>query len=372
MPDLSDLIPFAAVGICAGLVLLWRGFGAYRTAGRIGGTSSSRIGSIAAGEVRISGPVEPAEVALVSALQSETCVYYRSQVTESRGTGTAGQEALDDERAVGFIVTDGAATIRVFPRGARWDVPWRLDEGDDWSGTPPTGLALRTGPAYTAARPDREAQIAALLTVRGASADFGSGAGAGVRLTGGWGLAGASSGIGGAQRKRHYREARIEPGDIVTVLGRAVPFGTLGDPSHADLAIGNHLDEHVEAEIAADIAEARAAGLLAPDAETAWGNAAIPGFGIGRPVHEPDIDPRADDPTLADTEEAEATERTFSIASETLVIVASSEVPLLIAAGTPGLASERHQGRFLVGLLGAALAIGSAVVLGLGLTATLP
>ena len=368
MPALSELIPFAAAGLVAGLVLLWQGFGALRTAGRIEGTASSRLASIAAGEVRVSGTVEPAEVALVSALQSQRCVYYHSRISQDRGSRGGGHQALDEERAVGFTVSDGANAIRVFPRGASWDVPWRFAERDDWTASRPPGLNLRTGSAYTAAREDREAQIAALLTVR--AADEGP-TGGGV-FGGAWGLASAAVGLGGTNHQRHYREARIEPGDTVTVLGRAVPFGTLDDPTHADLAVADHIDAFVEEDIAADIAEARAAGTLAPDAANAWGNAAIPGFGIGRPVSAPRLHEEADWPIIADAAEAAETERRFEISPETFVIVASTEVPLLIAAGVPGAAGERHQDRFLVGLLGAALAIVSAVVLALGLAATLP
>ena len=60
----------AAAGILAGLVILWRGFGGYRTASRISDVSTSRIVSLAAGEVRLSGVVEPAEMLLTSTLQS--------------------------------------------------------------------------------------------------------------------------------------------------------------------------------------------------------------------------------------------------------------------------------------------------------------
>jgi hypothetical protein len=42
----------AAAGILAGLVILWRGFGGYRTASRISDVSTSRIVSLAAGEIR--------------------------------------------------------------------------------------------------------------------------------------------------------------------------------------------------------------------------------------------------------------------------------------------------------------------------------
>ena len=367
MPALADLIPFAIAGIGAGLWLLWRGFGAYRTAGRIEGTSTSRIASIAAGEIRITGTVEPAEVALVSALQSRRCVYYRSRISETRGPG-GGSEAFDEERAVGFVVNDGTGAIRVFPRGATFDVPERFDESETWTGTPPSGLELRSGPAYTAARPDREARIAALLTVRDPTAGGGSPARDGSVF----GLDNLVAGLDGGRRARRYREALIETGDVVTILGRAVPFGTIDDPAHADLAVTDRLHPMVDAEIAATIAAARADGTLAPDAATAWGNAAIPGFGIGRPATAPVLDPDADRPALAGDAAAAEAERTFTISPEALVVVASTEVPLLVSAGPPGVATARHEDRFLVGLLGATLAIASAIVLALGVAATLP
>ena len=120
-------------------------------------------------------------------------------------------------------------------------------------------------------------------------------------------------------------------------------------------------------EIAADLAEARADGTLVDDPAAAWGNAAIPGFGIGRPVVAPVIDPAANTLPLADAEAAARAERTFRIAPETLILAASDEVPLLIAHGVPGVVVGRGQGRFLVGLLGAILAIASAMVVALSL-----
>jgi hypothetical protein len=43
-------------------------------------------------------------------------------------------------------------------------------------------------------------------------------------------------------------------------------------------------------------------------------------------------------------------------------------VPLLIAHGSPGVAVDRHQDLFFLGLLGAVLAIGSAIGLALVVT----
>ena len=51
-----------------------------------------------------------------------------------------------------------------------------------------------------------------------------------------------------------------------------------------------------------------------------------------------------------------------TIAPEALVLAASDEVPLLIAYGIPGAVVERGQTQFMVGLLGAILAIASAMV----------
>ncbi len=65
---------------------------------------------------------------------------------------------------------------------------------------------------------------------------------------------------------------------------------------------------------------------------------------------------------LGTSDDAARIERTFTIAPETLVVAATSDGPLLIAYGSPSAAASRQQGQFLVGLLGAVLAIGSAML----------
>ena len=88
----------------AGLELFRRGLGGYRTADRIADTSTSTISSIAVGEVRIAGTIEPAEVLLVSALQSVRCVYFRSTIDEGREDEWDGD--VVEELSVGFRVRD--------------------------------------------------------------------------------------------------------------------------------------------------------------------------------------------------------------------------------------------------------------------------
>jgi hypothetical protein len=116
-------------------------------------------------------------------------------------------------------------------------------------------------------------------------------------------------------------------------------------------------------EIAADVAAARAAGTLLTDPADAWGNAAIPGFGIGQPVRTPVLDEAATEPPLADAEDAERFEQTFEIAPDALVLATSESIPLVIASGPPATAARRQERLFLIGLLGAVLAIGSAMAM---------
>src|SRR4029078_33588 len=155
----------AAVVGGAGLWLLVRGVGGSRTAARIGDTGTSTIASLAAGEVRVSGVIEAAEVTLVSPLQSRPCVYYRSSVS-GEDDDRDPLSGFHEERAVGFRVRDASGDLRVFPREARWDAPVAFDERTDTLGDEPSGLDLRDGSAFAPAEVDRAAAIAALLTVQ--------------------------------------------------------------------------------------------------------------------------------------------------------------------------------------------------------------
>lgn len=358
--DLTPLTVGSALGIAFGLGLLAKGMAGQRRAARIGDTASSTISAIAVGEVRVSGVVEPAELTLTSPLQSRTCVYYRSRVKESKGDSE--RTLLDEERAVGFRVRDASGTVRVFPHGAHFLVPDTFKEGTGLMGDEPPGLHLRYGSAFQVGLLDRGIQIADLLTVHrpgdpAIPTTEGSTGGPYLSL------------LGGGQRD--YEEARIEPGDIVTVVGMAVPFDQLSDPSGADSATGDRLDADggiADPEVAADLADARAAGLLETDPEEAWGNAAIPGFGIGRPTRAPELDPAADTLPIATEAEAERAERVFEIAPDELIVAEAPDVGLLVALGPPDAAAAREDVRFLVGLLGAIVAIASAVMLATALS----
>lgn len=343
LPAVWWVIGLSAAGVVVGLGALANGMTAYRATLRVGDTGTSTISSLAAGEVRVHGVVEPAELTLVSLLTSTPCVYYRASI-DSEGEGSPVEDGgFQEERSVGFRVRDATGSIRVFPRGAHVDAPVRLDEGTGAMGDEPPGLAVRAGPSTMATDPDREAAVAALLRVHDpATSD-------------------RPAALRSSERRRQYREARLEPGDAVTVVGRALPFADLSDPVAAD--IGTEADLRPDdPEVAADLAAAREAGILTLDPAAAWGNAAIAGFGIGRPVSSPVIDAGANTLPIASAAERERIERTFEIAPEDLVLASSAEVPLLIAHGSPGAVMERSRTSITLGLLGAVLAIASAMV----------
>ena len=369
------VIAAAGAGIAGGLFLLARGMVAYRAGEAVRGTGTSRIESLAAGEVRLVGTIAPGPVALVSPLQSVPCVYYHARIVEDRGRERIA--TLDEERAVGFLVDDGTGRLRVFPRGARWDAPTCFDEQGDWTGSDPPGLNRNRGAGVTTATLDRDAAIEALLTVHapGGGVEEPRGildGGALVALAGGTGDGplDVGRGVGGAGlgTPQHYQERRLAPGDVVTIVGSALPFGDIEDPATADRDDpGIALDDP---EVARNLAEAREAGILASTPEEAWGNAAIPGFGVGRPTRAPDLDPEARPMPLAPAGAEAAATAVFDIAPGALVMAVTPGRPLLIRFGSPGEAVARDQGALTLGLAGVVIAIVAALVLALAVQGT--
>ena len=346
------LVALAAGGLIAGLVLLARGIPAYRSATHIGDTSPSRISSLAVGEALVTGTVEPAELTLVSALQSAPCVFYRSRIGTDDDDVVS--SSLDEERAVGFRIRDETGDLRVFPRGARFDVPDRFSDRDGAMGDRPPGLDLRTGSPFGPGPADREGQIAALLTVQGSG---GAALGYGERSMS---LSMPSLRIGGGRRS--YREARIEPGDVVTVIGRVLPFDQLPDPAVGRRRRGATRSSRTPRSPPTsprpgprELSRPTRPRRGATRRSRASGSAGRRGSRSSTPD--------ATQPPLAAAAEAELAERTFAIAPDALVLAAAPDAPLVIALGAPAAAESRHRQAFLVGLLGAVLAIASAMAL---------
>jgi hypothetical protein len=362
MDESPVMMAFALGGIVLGVALFIRGLRAYRQDRLISSVATSSLDGLAAGEVRVSGVVEVADHALVSPLQSRPCVWYRARIETTGDDSTVLQE---EERAVHFRLRDGGESIRVVPAGARWEIEPSFDATTSPLGDEPIGLQRRAGAASFATEPlasipddpaamsdsERQAAIDALLTVRQPEAPpepFGQ---ASFLLT------------GTLRTGRRYRETRLEPGEAVTIVGQALPWSDVRDRLEAI-----SMNHNVDHDIADDIAQARVGGSLAASADEAWGNAAIPGFGIGRPTKTPVLDAEARLPEVADPDAHRAALERYEIPNDDLVLARGSTGTFAVYKGSPVMATQHHDPAFALGLLGIALAASSALALGVMLS----
>ena len=351
----------AIVGLIGGMVLFARGLVAYRRDRLISAVATSSLDGLAAGEVRVSGLVQAIDQLLTSPLQSRPCVWYRARV---ESTGDDRRVFLDEERAVHFRISDGRGRIRVVPGGARWEIGSAFDESTSLTGDEPPGLDRRRVAGYGMVMPDdpatmteeqRRAAVDALLTV-GPPAPLDAADGAGtIHLVG-------TLETGGGHR---YREARLEVGETVTVIGQALPWA---DVRQLLEAMGGSNQERA---IADDIADAREAGELAASPEEAWGNAAIPGFGIGQPTRPPELDPDAQPPPAVGPMDHEMAVERYETPADELVLARAPGGALAIYRGTPQAAAQQHDLAFLLGLVGAVMAVCCTLALGVMLAGTL-
>jgi hypothetical protein len=367
---IPQLIGLAVCGIAFGLVALARGLLAYQRALDVATIATAPVTGLAAGEASVTGTVEYGPNHLRSPLQGVPCVHYHARIERHEGDST--RTVYASARSVSFRVRDESGSILVFPAGARWSVAERVRESA-WGGGTPASVMMHADEPVVATARTRDEQIAELLTVH-----------APVRLerddspltSAAGSILGGSLGGG----RTEYREDRLEAGEVVTVTGTAVPFADVDE-----LAVGSDpdLDEPLaDPEIAADIASARAAGMLAPSAAAAWGNAMIPGFGIGRPIRPPELDPgvpRAGLPVDSVDDGGpgfsggsrgglESVGAPYGLAAGDLVLASIPGVPLRIMAGAPEQVESRERATFWQGLGGAVVAVASIGLLVLALT----
>lgn len=367
MDKLSPPVLFLVLaGFVGGIVLFLRGLVAYRRDRLISSIATSSLEAIAAGEVRVSGVVEAIHSTLISPLQSKPCVWYRARVEESGGDDR--RVLLAEERATQFRIKDERGAIRVLPQGARWEIVPDFDESTSLTGAEPPGLHRRAGARYAPVVPDdpaqlteleRQAAIQALLTAKRPE----SGA------TAGWDRSGGDLGSAislGTSRGRRYREARLEPGDVVTIIGQALPWSDVREELQAWGSNSN-----VERAITEDLAAARAAGLLASSPDEAWGNAAIPGFGIGKPTQRPELAPEAQVPEVESAEAHEEALERHEIPPEELVVARGPGGSLAVYKGTPQVATQHHDFAFFLGIVGAVMTVACALALGAILSGSL-
>ena len=318
---LSDpwLTALAGVGVVAGLVLLARGLGRLSVArpGRRHLDLDDRV----AGRRR--GPGQ-----------------------RHRRTGRADPRLAAPERALRLLPLDGrqrtaTADARSGLHGGALDrVPRPRRDGQP-ARLPARGAVRRAGPlrgrdrhARATSRPGSTSAAA----VRRGPAEIDRGGGGGRAADASTTRATRTARPGSATAAAGGRTARRGSSRAIRSRSSAGHSPSPTSPTRPAPTSATAPDAAVDdPEVAADLAEARADGHLADDPAAAWGNAAIPGFGIGRPVvdagHRPGREPAA--ARRRRTRRPVPSERS-RIAPETLVLAASDEVPLLIAHGVPG------------------------------------
>ena len=155
----------------------------------------------------------------------------------------------------------------------------------------------------------------------------------------------------------------------------AKPAGTkIKNREYADTlkAMGKRgADAFYYGSIAEDIATARELGTLAASPEEAWGNAAIPGFGIGAPTAQPELDERARQPETVSEEAHEDALAQYDIPNEELILSRGQKGEMAVYLGAPQAAVMHHDFAFALGVLGAFMAVFCALGLGAILTGTL-
>ncbi|MEX1294883.1 MAG: hypothetical protein AB1Z67_01800 [Candidatus Limnocylindrales bacterium] len=362
-PDSGPILLFALAGLVGGVFLFARGLIAYRRDRLISSVATSSLDGIAAGEVRVSGVVEALNGTLISPLQSVPCVWYRAKVET---TGDNSRVLMSEEQSREFRIRDENGAIRVVPRGARWEIGAVFDERTSWTGAEPPGLNRRSGARYLLAEREvdhmseleREAAAQALLTVKRPVA---------ATPADDWDQGGGSFFAAKQTEGRRYREARLEPGQTVTIVGQAWPWGEV-----QEVVLAWNPSDNVERDIAGDIAWARELGVLAASPEEAWGNAAIPGFGIGAPTARPELHPEAREPEVPeDPSVHEDALAKYDIPDEELVLSRGLRGGMAVYLGSPEAATQHHDAAFLLGVIGAVMAALSAFGLGALLTGTL-
>ena len=288
-----------SLALVVGLMAFVRGLLEYRRGVRVSSIRTSVVAGLAAGEVRLTGTIEPLVAALVSPLQGKPAVWYQASIVED---GRDSRTVMHEERAVEFGLRDETGVVRVVPRGASWVVPAAFSESTRRGADEPAGLQRRVDTAADATS---------------VAVDPSSASSAGTAIDSTSALGETSGSLASKLRamldgKREYQEARLEPGQMVTVVGFAMPPGELS------------VEGGVVA--AADAVE-----------------------GVERVYSADTVDAAAVDDGAAPPEQ--------------LVISSGPQGGLVVYAGDPSQARGRHDQNFMLGLGGAIMAGSAAVVL---------
>ena len=121
----ARLLIYSFIGLVAGIVAFFHGFGSMRLKRMIEDTPTSKIRGIAMGLVEVYGQALPTEKPLKSPLSGADCVYYKYLVEELRSSGKSTYWATikSGQDNAPFYVKDDTGQVLVDPQGADIDIP---------------------------------------------------------------------------------------------------------------------------------------------------------------------------------------------------------------------------------------------------------
>ncbi len=128
MSDDGNLFVYSIIGFFGGLYIFYMGFKNLRKKQLIENTPTSKVRSIAMGQVEVIGAALPFENPIKSPFTNTPCVYYRWAVEEYRRSKNSSYWA---EIAKGasknrFYLQDDTGKVLIDPEGAEVDIPHDL------------------------------------------------------------------------------------------------------------------------------------------------------------------------------------------------------------------------------------------------------
>ena len=124
MSSNDDLFGYSVIGFFAGLYIFYRGFKNLRKKQLIENTPTSKVRSIAMGQVEVIGTTKPFTKLIKSPFTNTPCVYYKWQVEEYRRTKNSSYwaEIAKGDSKNKFYLEDNTGEVLVDPQGAEIDI----------------------------------------------------------------------------------------------------------------------------------------------------------------------------------------------------------------------------------------------------------
>ncbi|MBI2345508.1 MAG: hypothetical protein HYV03_01165 [Deltaproteobacteria bacterium] len=136
----DDLLGGTVVGFFAGIAFFFNGFRTLKRKHLIENTPTSKVRSLAMGQVEVSGAAAPWKETLAAPFTEHACLYYSYTIEEYRRSGKSSRWVTVDKenRGVPFLLRDETGAVLVDPAWADVDIPEDYQEVSGMGNDPST------------------------------------------------------------------------------------------------------------------------------------------------------------------------------------------------------------------------------------------